>query len=91
MKLEQSIQRASKSEGGSVGQTRNSAVVVECELIFHEILRILNNFRTFTYERVMDHRETSMHHELRGNKGVIFDVNVSNLLVFVLSLSQPLV
>ncbi len=40
MKLEQSIQRASKSQGGIVGQTRNSAVVVDWELIFHEILLI---------------------------------------------------
>ena len=43
MKLEQSIQRASKGSGGIVGQTRNTAVVVEWQLFFHEILLISNN------------------------------------------------
>ena len=78
MKLKQSIQRASKREGGIVGQTRNSAVVVEWERISHEILLIQTNFRELTNERVINHRETSMHHELRGNNGVIFYANVSS-------------
>ena len=31
----------------------------------------------------MDHRETSMHRELRGDKGVNLYIKVSNLLDFV--------
>ena len=82
MKLEQTIQRASKSQGGIVGQTRNSAVVLEWELVFHEILLIQNNFRELTNVHVMSHRETYLHHELSGNKGKVFGKNVSNLLDF---------
>ena len=91
MKLEQSIQRASKSQGGIVGQTRNSAVAVEWELIFHEILLIQNNFRELTNERVMNHRETSMHHELRGNKSVIYNNNMLKLLDFVRERANPFI
>ncbi len=69
MKLEQSIQRASKSQGGIVGQTRNSEVVVECQLLFHEILGISNTFRALTNAHLMEHMETSIHHELNGHKG----------------------
>ena len=91
MKLEQSIQRASKSQGGIIGQTRNSAVVVEWELIFHEILLIQNNFRELTNERLMDHSENTIHHELRGNKGIIYNSNVKKLPDFVRALANPFI
>lgn len=45
MKLEQSIQRASKSAGGIVGRTRSMRALFEWQLIFHEILLISYNFR----------------------------------------------
>ena len=87
MKLEQSIQRASTGQVGIIGLTRNS-VVVEWELIFHEILLIQNNFREFTYERLMDH---TIHHELRGNKGMIYNSNVMKLLDFVRARANPFI
>ena len=40
MKLEQSIQRLSKSDGSIVGQTRNISIMVEWQLLFHEILLV---------------------------------------------------
>ena len=63
----------------------------ETQQIFHKILLIQNNFRELTSERIMNHRETSMHHELRGKKGVIVDVNVSNLLNFVRARANPFI
>ena len=79
LKLEQSIQLASKSQGGIVGQTRMFAVVVEFELISHEVLFIQNNCRKLTNERMMEHHKTVMYQELRSIKAVIFDANVSRL------------
>ncbi len=89
MKLEPSIQRASKSQGGIVGQARNSGIVVEWQLLFHEVLSISNIFRALTNERLMDHLETSIHHELSGKKGQLFVNNVAQLLDFVQSRNNP--
>ena len=60
MELEQFIQRASKNQGGIVGLARKLPVVVELELIFHEILLIQNNCRELTNERMMEHHKTIM-------------------------------
>ena len=77
MKLEQAIQRASKSHVGIVGQTRMFAVVVELELIFHEILLIQNNCPKLTNKRMMEHHKTIMYRELRSIKADILYANVS--------------
>ena len=45
MKLEQSIQRSSKGVCGIVGETRNLAITVEWQMIFHEIILISNNLQ----------------------------------------------
>ena len=74
----------SKRKGGIVGQTRNSAVVVEWQLIFHEILLISNNLREMTNDSSMDHSESSnVHHDLVGNKAEHLNKNVALLLDFV--------
>ncbi len=92
MKLEQSIQRASKSKGGVVGQTRNTAVVVEWQLIFHEILLIANNLREMTNERSMDHSESAnVHHDLIGRKAEHLNNNVARLLDFVSNRGNPFI
>ena len=62
IKLEQSIQRTSKS------QTLMFAVVAEFELISHEILIIQNNCRKLTDERMMEHHKTIIYQELRSIK-----------------------
>ena len=77
IKLEQSIQRASKS------QTLMFAVVAEFELISHEILLTQNNCRKLTDERMMEHRKTIIYQEIRSITAVIFDAKVSRLLDFV--------
>lgn len=67
MKLEQSIQRASKSAGGIVGQTRNLRAMFEWQLIFHEIILISNNLRDIFNDTTMKHSESArVHHELIG-------------------------
>ena len=89
--LEQSIQRASKSQVGIVGRIRMFAVVVESELIYHAILLIQNICRKLTNERMMEHHKTIMYQELRSIKAVIFDANVSRLLDFVRALANPFI
>ena len=85
IKLEQSIQRASKS------QTLMFAVVAEFELISHEILIIQNNCRKLTEERMMEHHKTIIYQELRSITAVIFDGNVSRLLDFVRAVANPFI
>ena len=89
VKLEQSIQRALKSQGGIVGQTRKFAVVVEFELISHELIQ--NNCRKLTKERTIEHHKSIMYHELRSIKAVISDDNVSRLLDFVQAVANPFI
>ena len=42
MKLEQTIQRSSKSSHGIIGRTRNLSYVTEWQMIYHEVLAIKN-------------------------------------------------
>ena len=51
-KLEQSIQRASKSQGDIVGQPRMFAIAMELELIFDETLLVQNKCHELTNEWV---------------------------------------
>ena len=44
MKLEQTIQRATKSESGIIGQTRKASYVTEWELSYHETSAIHNAY-----------------------------------------------
>ena len=85
IKLEQSIQRASKSH------TLMFAVVAEFELISHEILIIQNNCRKLTDERMMEHHKTIIYQESRSITAVIFDANVSRLLDFVRAVANPFI
>ena len=82
IKSEQSIQRASKSQGGITGQSRMFAVVVESELISDEIMLIQNNCRKLT---------NVMYRELRNVKAVIFYASVSRLLDFVRAVANETV
>ena len=91
IRLEQSIQRASKSQEGIVGQTRMFAVVVEFELLSHEILLIQNNCRKLTNERMMEHYKTIVYQKLRSIKAVILYVNVSRLLDCVRAVANPFI
>jgi len=85
IKLEQSIQRASKS------QTLMFAVVAEFELISNEILIIQNKCRKLTDERMMEHHKTIIYQKLRSIKAVMFDANVSRLLYFVRAVANPFI
>ena len=91
IKLEQSIQLASKSQGGFIGQLRMFAVVVESDLISDDILLIQNNSRKLTNERMVEHHKTIMYRELRNINAVIFDANVSHLLDFVPAVANPFI
>ena len=48
MKLEQTIQRAKKSEGGFIGQIREASNKTECELPYNETLAIRNKYHEMT-------------------------------------------
>lgn len=90
MKLEQSIQRASKSSGGIVGKTRSLSAMFEWQLIFHEILLISNNLRDIVNDTSMKHSEsTRVHHELTGSRAQKLNENVSKLLDFLRDRGNP--
>ena len=55
MKLEQAINRSSKSVGGVNGQQKSLQYVTEWQLIYHETLGIANAFRKNTrYDTAKD-------------------------------------
>ena len=93
MKLEQSINRFSQGPGGhvEVGGSGNEAYIAEFNLLFHEINAITNLLHQLTKERFMDHLETTVQHELGGQKGQIFDKNVLRLLDFVNARQNPFI
>ena len=74
-----------------MGNTRKTTVVVEWQLIFHEILLISNNLRQMTKDKSMDHSESAdIHHDLIGRKADLLNNNVARLLDFVSSRGNPL-
>ena len=93
LKLEQSQNKFSTGPGGHVivGSSGDAAVVAEFGLLFHEILAISNLLQLLTNARLMDHLETSIHHELVGRKGLIFDQNVARLLDYVKARENPFI
>ena len=61
MKLEQTIQRSSKSSHGIIGRTRNLSYVTEWQMIYHEVWAIKNALQ----ELIKPQRgisETKIHH-----------------------------
>ena len=92
MTLGQSIQRSSKSKAGIVGQTRNTTVIVEWQLIFHEILLISNNLSEMTNDCSMNQSESAkVHHDLIGRKAEHLKKNVARLLEFVCNRGNPFI
>ena len=72
MKLEQTIQRSSKTSHGIIGRTRNLSYVTEWQMIYHEVLAIKNALQ----ELIKPHRdisETKVHHELPTSTSVLLD------------------
>jgi len=65
------------------------AVVVEFELISHEIL-LIQNCRKLSNERMTEHHMNIMYQEHQF-KAVTFDANVSRLLDFVRAVANPFI
>ena len=75
-----------------MGQTRNTHVVVEWQLIFHEILLISNDLREMTNYCSLDHSESAkVHHDLIGRKAEHLNKNVARLLEFVCNKGNPII
>ena len=72
MKLEQTIQRSSKSCHGIIGDQRSLEFVTQWQLLYHEVLEISNSFR-LRLDIGNCNGETSIHHDLRRNK--IYEIN----------------
>ena len=85
LKLEQTIQGNSQGPGDHVivGAAGNISIVVEFELLYHEIGAITNLLQILTKAGILNHLETNVQHELSGRKGLIFDKNVARMLDFV--------
>lgn len=91
MKVEQTIQRVSKSPGGHymVGETRNAGAVAEFELLFHEIGSITNLLNLLTTNKPMDRTECHLQHALSTTRRHTFNENVVKLLDYVLERQNP--
>ena len=91
MKLEQSINRFSKGQGGyvCVGSSGDISTVSEFELLFHEVLAISNSVTLIMKDDVMGHLETNIQHTLTGRKGMIFHKNVIQLFDVVNGKGNP--
>ena len=64
MKLEQTIQRASKYPGGIIGKQQKESHVAEWNLVFQETHLIVDLFHNFTRSKMLDGRDTNINHEL---------------------------
>ena len=90
LKLEQTIQKASKSSGGIVGQVKKLSFTTEWQIIFHEIMLISNNFKEKMNENSMKNCEISYaHHEFKGNNAKSIHKNVLKLLNFIKDKGNP--
>ena len=72
MKLEQTIQRSSKSCHGIIGDQRSLEYVTQWQLLYHDVLEISNSLR-MKLNIGSCNSETSIHHDLRRNK--IYEIN----------------
>ena len=91
LKLEQSINRFSKGQGGYVlaGASGDVSSVSEFELLFHEIIQISNLIDETIGMKTMGHLETSIQHSLSGSGGIKFNKNVTQLLDVVSAQGNP--
>ena len=85
LKLEQTIQRASKCPGGILGEQRRLHYVAEWDLIFHECNMIEEVLQIAIGSGIQDSRETYIHHELIGtSKSKTFNTMVNKVLNILL-------
>ena len=88
MKLEQSIQRSSKSVKGIIGETRSIGYSTEWCLIYHEILSIKNTFQSLTKPNNSSF-ETHIHHDLSELVINQYNVAVQKLKQFIHERGSP--
>ena len=94
MKLEQTIQRSKKSAGGIIGQTKEVSFVLEWEIVYHEILAIVNCFAQINRikglsDSNIDSSSVDHHHELSGGYGKLFHSLVDKVVKFVVGRTNP--
>ena len=88
MKLEQSIQRSSKSSKGIIGQTRSIGYVTEWCLNYHEILAIKNTFQSII-NPYNSSSETHVHHELSKSKILQTNTAIEKIKDFIKHRENP--
>ena len=81
MKLEQTIQRSSKSRGGIIGEQRSLEFVTQWQLLYHEVLEISNNLRQRT--NTGQRSETSVNHNLSKQKIHRINENIGKIQHFL--------
>ena len=90
MKHEQTNSRATKSQGGTVGETRNLQYMIEYVLVFHEVVEISDTFRDLMNDTSMNHSEVALiHHDLLGHKAKTYNKNIIKLLTFMSKNQNP--
>ena len=90
MKHEQTNSRATKSQGGYVGETRNLQYMIEYVLVFHEVVEISDTFRDLMHDTSMNHSEVALiHHDLLGQKAKTYNKNLIKLLTYMSKNQNP--
>ena len=91
LKLEQSINRFSKGQGGyvCVGAAGDVSAVAEFELLFHEILQIMNVADEVMGNKTLGHLETNIQHSLRGSESAKFHNSILRVLDVVNAKGNP--
>ena len=87
MKLEQTIQRSSKSRGGIIGEQRSLEFVTQWQLLYHEVLEISNNLRDRSNTGQIS--ETSVHHNLSKKKILHINENIGKIQDFLNERGNP--
>ena len=88
MKLEQTIQRSSKSSKGIIGNTRSIGYVTEWCLIYQEVLGIKNTLQDLVNPNCGS-GETQVHHELSESKISQRNSAVDKIKQFIKERSNP--
>ena len=87
MKLEQSIQRSSKSSIGIIGEKRSLSYTTKWCLTYHEVLGIKDAFRDILHP--VQSAETNIHHGLAKSSIIKFNTAVSKMKSFISERENP--
>ena len=89
MALEQTIQRSAKSTRGIIGETKSKSYCAEWSLIYHDVLSIVNDYRTVTNSQKRGNNETLLHNHLTDSKILEYNSCLDSIVAFMKTHGNP--